>query len=307
MAARGRAPPGPRAEVVARPAPGADRSVAVLELLAAHPEERPTLSEIARRCHLNKATAHALLTTLTDRGILLRHPDEKRYSLGPRLVVIGDAARRGYSAVDFAPTVVEELAARTGLWARAWKVVGDAVVCTAQAGAPSPVDGSAAVTLPLVPPLGALFMAWSDGPTVEAWLARATAGAAVGPAVEALPRLRHTGFGVTLASPQWRGLSQPAAVPAARGGAEARRAEQWDLLVELADLPVLAGELDDAATYRPCDVEAPVFGTDGTALMTVSVTFGADAPVRGAELRALGRLVAAAGHRLTAAVHGHRP
>lgn len=281
--------------------------MAVLELLAAHPEERPTLSEIARRCHLNKATAHALLSTLTDRGILLRHPDEKRYSLGPRLVVIGDAARSGYSAVDFAPTVLEELATRTGLWARAWKVAGDAVVCTAQAGAPSPVDGSAPVTLPLVPPVGALFMAWSDAPTVEAWLARASAGAAVGPAVEALPRIRHTGYCVTLDSPQWRALTQPTPVPLARGGSEGRMAAQRDLLVALADLPVRAGDLDDATTYRPCDVEAPVFGADGTALMTVSVTFGADAAVRGAELRALGRLVAAAGNRLAAAVHGHRP
>ena len=100
---------------MARPAPGADRSVAVLELLADHPDERFTLSEVARRCGLNKATAHALLSALTAHGILLRHPDEKRYSLGPRLVAIGDAARRGYTAVDFAPPVLGRLAADTGL------------------------------------------------------------------------------------------------------------------------------------------------------------------------------------------------
>src|SRR5690606_24860778 len=74
---------------VARPAPGAERTVAVLELMAAHPDERFTLSEVARRCGLNKATAHALLSALTARGVLVRHPDEKRYSLGPRLVAIG--------------------------------------------------------------------------------------------------------------------------------------------------------------------------------------------------------------------------
>src|SRR5690606_6335189 len=86
---------------VARPAPGAERTVAVLELMAAHPDERCTLSEVARRCGLNRATAHALLSALTARGVLVRHPDEKRYSLGPRLVAIGEAARRGYTAADF--------------------------------------------------------------------------------------------------------------------------------------------------------------------------------------------------------------
>jgi DNA-binding IclR family transcriptional regulator len=75
--------------------------VTVLEFLAARPDERFTLSELARGCDLNKATAHALLTELTARGVLLRHPDEKRYSLGPRLVPVGDAAARGYRAEDF--------------------------------------------------------------------------------------------------------------------------------------------------------------------------------------------------------------
>src|SRR4029450_12633950 len=69
--------PGP--DAMARPAPGADRSVAVLELLANHPEERFTLSEGARRCDLNKATAHALLSALADHGVLLRHPAAQRY------------------------------------------------------------------------------------------------------------------------------------------------------------------------------------------------------------------------------------
>ena len=89
---------------MARPAPGADRSVAVLELLADHPDERFTLSEVARRCGLNKATAHALLSALTAHGILLRHPEEKRYSLGPRLIAIGDAAHRGYAELALSIT-----------------------------------------------------------------------------------------------------------------------------------------------------------------------------------------------------------
>src|SRR4029453_8341941 len=156
---------------MARPAPGADRSVAILELLAAHPGDRFTLSEVARRCSLNKATAHALLAPVDQRGILLRHPDEKRYSLGPRLVAIGAAAQRGYTAIDFAPAALDRLSGGTGRWGRRGCARReDRVTVVAQTHAPADVDPLDPVTLPLTPPLGALWMAWSDRPSVEAWL-----------------------------------------------------------------------------------------------------------------------------------------
>src|SRR5205807_5671765 len=60
------------ASMTPRPAPGAERVVAVLNFLTAHPDESFTLSELARRLDLNKATCHALLMTLTDAGYLLR-------------------------------------------------------------------------------------------------------------------------------------------------------------------------------------------------------------------------------------------
>ena len=60
-----------------RPAPGAERVVAVLNFLAAHPDESFTLSELSRRLDLNKATCHALLMTLTQAGYLLRHPTRR--------------------------------------------------------------------------------------------------------------------------------------------------------------------------------------------------------------------------------------
>ena len=68
-----------------RPAPGVERVVAVLNFLAAHPDESFTLSELARRLDLNKATCHALLMPLTQAGYLLRHPTRMNYTLGPAL------------------------------------------------------------------------------------------------------------------------------------------------------------------------------------------------------------------------------
>jgi DNA-binding IclR family transcriptional regulator len=290
---------------VARPAPGADRSVAVLELLAGHPDERFTLSEVARRCDLNKATAHALLSTLSEHGVLLRHPEEKRYSLGPRLVAIGEAARRGYSAVDFVPAVLEDLSAGTGEWTRAFVRTGDRVEVVAQARAPSDVDRSRDVVLPLVAPIGVLWMAWSDAPTVEAWLARAVTGAAVRPALDVLPVVRRDGFAVTLASPEWRALSEPSHSRATRK--EPEPGELRALLAALGRRPMLVSGIDDRSSYQVGEVAAPVFGMSGAVELTVAVSGLDGRELRGGELRAVAEHVKAAGDDLTTAIRGRRP
>lgn len=293
---------------MARPAPGADRSVAVLDLMASHPDERFTLSEVARRCDLNKATAHALLSALADHGVLLRHPAEKRYSLGPRLVAIGDAARRGYTALDFLPPLLDRLVARTGYMARAWHRQDDHVTVVAQSPL-RPVEGDE-VHLPLTPPVGALFMAWSDSPSVEAWLARAPAAEAVRPALDALPALRQLGFALTLASPEWRALTEPRP-PGSTAGAqadnEAPGGEVRRLLAAVARQRVLAVDVDPAATYLPAEVAAPVFSAAGRAELALAVTVPAGVDLTGRQVLALGREVGDTADELTAAVRGRRP
>ena len=96
---------------MARAAPSADRTVALLDFLAAHPDERFGLSDLARRLDINKATAHALTAALTNAGYLLRHPVDKRYSLGPALIAIGNAAASRQSqtpsSIEFAPSSPE--------------------------------------------------------------------------------------------------------------------------------------------------------------------------------------------------------
>jgi DNA-binding IclR family transcriptional regulator len=292
---------------MARPAPGADRPVAVLDLMATHPDERFTLSEVARRCDLNKATAHALLSALADHGVLLRHPAEKRYSLGPRLVAIGDAARRGYTALDFLPPLLDRLATRTGYGARAWQRQDDQVAVVAQS--PRRLEGGE-VRLPLTPPVGALFMAWSDSPTVEAWLARAPAAEVVRPALDALPALRRMGFAVTLASPEWRALTEPRPALSTAGlGAESEApgADLRRLLAAVAHQRVLAADIDPTATYLPAEVAAPVFSATGRADLALALTVPAGVDLNGARVLALGREVAATADELTEAVRGQRP
>jgi DNA-binding IclR family transcriptional regulator len=298
---------------MARPAPGADRSVAILELLAAHPGDRFTLSEVARKCSLNKATAHALLAALSQRGILLRHPDEKRYSLGPRLVEIGAAAQRGYSAIDFAPAALDRLSVATGRWSRAFARWEDRVAVVAQTHAPADVDPLDPVTLPLTPPLGALWLAWSNRPSVEAWLARAAAADAVGPAQAALPAIRRAGYAVTRASPELRLLSRPVlASGSVRSAADRRQRratpdEVRALLAAIGRQHLLLTDADDAGTYRIADVAAAVFDASGAVALVVAVSGLDDGDLRGTEIRELGAQVAATADALTAAVRGRRP
>ncbi|HEX6425282.1 MAG TPA: helix-turn-helix domain-containing protein [Acidimicrobiales bacterium] len=283
--------------------------MAVLELLARHPDERFSLSEVARRCRLNKATAHALLTTLAGRGILLRHPDDKRYSLGPRLIAIGDAARRGYTAADFAPGVLHDLAAGTRLWARAWQVTGDRLVCVAQAAdrsppAPSRPDATSPLAhLPLVPPVGAAAMAWADPPTVEAWLARAGSTDAVRAALAALPGIRERGVAVTLGSSEWRDLANGRLGSAPPDDPAGRRA----LASAVARQALLVVDLDVAPGAPVAEVAAPVFDAAGEVGLVLSVTTspGEEVPTTG--VRALARRVREAADGLTTAACGRRP
>ncbi|MGH9213540.1 MAG: helix-turn-helix domain-containing protein [Acidimicrobiales bacterium] len=287
---------------MARSSPGAERVITVLEFFAAHPETRYTLSELARGCGLNKATTHALLTELTGRGVLLRHPDEKRYSLGPRLVPIGEAARRGYHAEDFHVGALSRLAAAAGAEAVAVRYeYGDdhaTVIGRAGTGRTSPVPRH----WPLVPPNGLVFFAWTDAPSREAWLARCPASAGVRLAMTGLEVARRTGVVIGADIPPWRRLKAALGPGAPRDSDEIREA-----LAELARSPALVLEIDPMATYRDAYVAAPVFDDQGRVTLALAVGPRPDRRRKGEELSALADAVKMVADEMTTAVHGRRP
>jgi DNA-binding IclR family transcriptional regulator len=77
---------------MARPSPQTDRIVAVINFLAVDSAGGATLSEIARRLRVSKATCYPMLAALTDTGFLSRHPTRKTFHLGPALIAAGRAA-----------------------------------------------------------------------------------------------------------------------------------------------------------------------------------------------------------------------
>lgn len=245
---------------MARPAPSIDRTVALLNFLASRPDESFSLSELSRRVGIAKPTAHAMLGALTAAGYLLRHPAEKTYALGPALVAVGAAAAaRELDIVAYARDEMERLADELHVEVVASAAVGEEIVMLGRAGEPEPfgVRLDVGQRLPLVPPLGTVFVAWTSPAEIDRWLRR------VGPSTTesdldryraAVEAVRRRGYLVGLE-------------PAGGGG----RPATPELVEELAHQEYVLLELDRAAPYRPSHMAAPVFGSDGTVVLALTL------------------------------------
>lgn len=290
---------------MARPAPSAARTVALLDFLAAHPTERFGVSELARRLGTSKATLHALVATLTDAGYLLRHPVDKTYSLGPALVAVGNAAASvQLDVVDHARGEMRRLADELDVLCVASAVIGGEIVILGREGDLGPLAPDVRVghRLPLVPPLGTVFMAWSPDGEIEAWLQR------TGPS--ASPE-RIARFRAAVSAVRDRGYSLALEVDArvqigrALGGRDTGvDASQLARLVdELGHEEYVLAELEHAASYRLSMIAGPVFGADGSVVLALTL-FGFRASLDPAEIRRLAERLVDATRVVTKSIHG---
>ena len=277
---------------MARPAPATDRTIALLNFLAANPNQRFSLSELCRRVGMNKATAHSQVAALTAAGFLHRHPLDKTYVLGPALIAIGNAAAtREYEVLEYARDEMRRVADDVDAQCVASAVFGGDIVLLARAGRVEPlgVRAEMGARIPLVPPLGTVFMAWSGAEEIDQWLRR------VGPDVtnvdlercrRALSTVRRRGYALGLDADGWSRL----------------RVEGDD---EPDDEQILL-ELEQSASLRVDLVAAPVFGADGRVVLALSLIGFRSGP-RAAEIPALAARLTDATSRVTRAVHGLPP
>ncbi len=287
---------------MARPAPATERTVALLNFLAARPDEAFTLSELCRRLGLNKATAHAMVAALTDAGYLLRHPIERTYSLGPALVAVGNAAAaRRFEVVDYARDEMRAVAEALDVQCVAAAALGDEMVILATSGQPPPLGAGVRVgdRVPLVPPLGTVYMAWSSPAEIDRWLRR------LGPTAteEELERYRRT-----VATARARGYSVALEPEARLRLARALRdRDDVDAVVEdLGHEEYNLLELDRTTSYRVSVMTAPVFDADGHVALTLNL-IGFRHPLPGAEVPAVGERLRDAGLNVTRTIHGRVP
>jgi DNA-binding IclR family transcriptional regulator len=277
---------------MARPAPAVDRAVEILDFLADNPRDAFSLSELARRLDLNKASAHATLNALTDRGYLLRHPVRKDYRLGPRLIAVGEAAREQYPVVEFARDELRRLSEDLSTECVASAPIGNEMVIVDRAGPVRPIGLTVAVgyRFPLVPPMGTVFMAWSSAAEIDEWLRR------VGPDVTEAELDRYR---LALAAVRERGYSAGLDADGSRSLAEAQAGDldgdEYQLI-----------EMGGAEEYRVTTIGAPVFDTEGGVVLGVFILGFRDALTAEQVPDVAERLMKATG-AITESIHGRPP
>jgi DNA-binding IclR family transcriptional regulator len=283
---------------MARPAPAIDRTVAVLNHLAANPTRQFSLSELARDLGLNKATAHGMLSSLTQSGYLTRDAQAKTYGLGPALIALGNAALASTPAARLAQPHMTSLSRDLELACIASAAIGDEIVILAQAGAAGPlgINVQPGQRLPLSPPLGTVFVAWSEPEAIDRWLSH------VGPDASkraldryrlALASVRERGYSVALG-----GEGQQRLVEALRDAGHeppSARGEEYALV-----------ELPGSTRYRINHIGAPVFGPDGNVVLGLFL-IGFRGQIAAEEVPRYAERLLNAAAAVTAAVHGRTP
>lgn len=151
------------------------RALAIIDLLTANPTKSFGLTEITRKLGLNKATCHAILTTMSAYGFLVQDPKTRAYRLGPSIVAAGHAAFAQFPVLEYARPELEQLSASLGVGCGAAGRSGPHIVLLAHYGSSNPFHSpfQLGTRLPNIAPLGSCFIAWSPPAQLEAWLARA--------------------------------------------------------------------------------------------------------------------------------------
>jgi DNA-binding IclR family transcriptional regulator len=276
--------------------------------LSQHPDQRFTLSEIARHLSLNKATCHAMLSALTEAGFLLRYPLDKGYALGPALVAIGRAASEVQVRImDFARPQMTELSNRFGVPCGASIVSGQTLVYVSVVGKPRPFGPTMTVgeSVPCIPPLGAIQLAWSDEARIGAWLDRGHETGARRQALrEALEGIRRRGYSLAVARDARTQLTRALADGSLAG--DNTRQVIADLLQELGQSAYFLDEIRAEDRYNIGHIAAPVFGPSGELQFALTL-LGWTEPMPGYEVSAIARDLVRACKDVTRSIHGQAP
>lgn len=226
-----------------------------------------------RELGLTQATAHAILSTLCDRGWVIRDPVDKTYSLGPALAVLASRVETGRPLAHAARTAALELASEFGYATSVVERVGDSLVITAFEDAGQLSSAAPGQRIRYAPPFGVAFAAWDTNEEQRAWIGRA---GATHPDLsrrleEVLARTRRRGFDVDCTTPA---LTQAAQVMGTlpSDGLPAHVREITDrLLLEFTTIGFLADD-DTARREQPvATIAAPVFDEHGRVPMIVAV------------------------------------
>ena len=245
----------------------------VVELLAGPGNERLRFSDVVRELGLTQATAHAILTTLCDRGWANRDPVDKTFSLGPALAVVAARVDTARPLAHTARTAALQLADELGYATSVVERVGDSLVITAFEDAGRQSGGAPGDRIRYAPPFGVAFAAWDTDEQQRAWIQRSAATNAklARRLEEVLARTRERGFDVDCTTPALTQAAQVVGTLPSDGLPDHVREITDQLLVEFTTIGFLSDD-DTARQAQPvATIAAPVFDHRGRVAMIVAV------------------------------------
>jgi DNA-binding IclR family transcriptional regulator len=262
---------------LSRGSPSAGRTLQLLETLAADPARRFSLTDLRRTLGFSQGTIYALLTTLERAGYVRRDPVDRLYSLGPATLPVGDAARRAYPIVDQALGPMQEVADDLDTECHAGMRVADQILVVARLGPAQPLGVGVQVgeRYPLVPPIGAAFVAWESPAAIEEYLARAAPDLSQDERDRhrrGLAAVRRRGYSIHADDGPWREMND--LVGRHQAGAEPGEVDGTvrTLARELGHYRYLVTDVDAIAPEAWIELSAPVFDADGAVALTVGVS-----------------------------------
>lgn len=158
---------------MARPSPGTQRVIAILNLFAENFDEPLSLTDVIRALKINRSTCHSLLAELVAANYLYRTND-KLYLPGPALARLGKMADHHLSPLQIALPEMRILADEFDVVCSALFRERDDVVVRERMTSTSYLENffPRGTRWPLRAPFGAVFLAWSTPEETEGWLSR---------------------------------------------------------------------------------------------------------------------------------------
>ncbi|MCF2531081.1 IclR family transcriptional regulator [Yinghuangia soli] len=252
--------------------PPTDRVVGVLQLLVGRPAQAFSLSDIARALGMNKATCHAVTSSLTHADFLIRNPADKTFTLGPALVAAGRAAEDAYPAVRLAHTEVSALAGEFEMQATAaLRSEGHLVIVARAGGDAGPTAGRVGQRIPLAPPFGGVFVAWDAPDVIADWLDRTERPASHEALLDSLAAIRQRGYSVERLTLAMVRLSHALAELSDGPLAENLQPMVAALLAELVQAEYLPRDFTGRGRHAVSVLSAPVFDAEGRTQMNLSL------------------------------------
>lgn len=291
-----------------KPAPAVVRAMSVLNYLTAHPGVSFSLSELSSALDVNAASLSALLLALSDAGYVTRHPRRKTYTLGPAGVALGHAAAQQHPAIEAAESEMRELA-RLGNECVGTVATAGEILFVAIEGHPGAKSREAWIgqRIPMLPPFGQVFVAWSSKAEIDRWLGMVGRGDQASVLrdrlVASLERVREDGYVIGLANDPAEEVIALIDELTVVDREEVRRRLLEAIPRQGADY--VADGIQPDQLYDVANLAVPVFDAEGAVGFAMTLT--GLSGVRGDRLVEIGETALGAARRVTRRIGGKWP